>query len=192
MAADLKKIEATIVLSFDDQSAPGATPDPDTNSGGEGLLPLANGHFLVVKEKNPLRIIEFASKGTRPSGYKPSLSIESKGSFPLPENRSTPFVPVFTWRFVKDMEALLEDSSGLNVDAKGTLYVLGDQRNLIGKIGNRLKPNKEQLKVSRFWSIPSSIKQPEGMVIDEENRPLIAIDRKNTKEPNFFVLSPLK
>lgn len=182
VSADLKTLEGEITLLGQEAG----------NSGGEGLLPLANGHVLVVKEKNPIQVIEYGPEGSAPQGYKPGLSIEQQGRFPLPESFPTRFKPLHTWELIKSHETLLEDSSGLNVDKKGVLYLLGDQRNMIAKIGKKLEVQSKGLRFEKVWSLPSVLKQPEGMVVDDENRPILAIDTKNTTKPNLFLLSPLK
>lgn len=183
VSADLQKIEKTLDLPGFEENA---------NAGPEGMLPLSNGHVLIVKEKNPLRVMEFAPTGSKAEGYRPELSIEKKGIFPFAKDGGLSLKHVHTWHFSPENEELFEDSSGLNADGKGTLYLLGDQQNLIGRIGKNLKTNKEKLKLSQLWSIPSELKQPEGMVVDDENRPIIAIDQKKTKNPNLFLLSPLE
>lgn len=151
---------------------------------------LANGHILVVKEKDPLTIIEFAPKGSLPSGYQPSLSIEKKGVYPL--GALSDLFPVAVWNLTKNQEDLFEDSSGLNVDSNGTLYLLGDQKNMIGRIGDQLNQQSKTVSIDKIWSLPSMIKQPEGMVIDSSKRPIIAIDRKKPNRDNLFVLTTLE
>jgi uncharacterized protein YjiK len=192
VSADLSKIEGRITLGLSSLAKSDATSSENSNSGGEGLVPLKNGHILVVHEKNPLQIIEYAPAGEPAQGYHSDLAIEKKGRFPLPSPSSSAFVAAHTWRLSAEREALFEDSSGLNSDDDGALYLLGDQKNLIGHIGRKLKTDKAKVKIDRLWSLPSSIRQPEGMVIDEEGRPIIAVDRKNAKHPNLFLLSPLK
>jgi uncharacterized protein YjiK len=190
VSADLTKVEGQIALR---PSPKGAESQPAKgNSGGEGLVPLKNGHFLVLKEKNPLQVIEFAPAGEEAAGYLAELSIERKGTFPIPKVSPTEFFPAFTWQLSSEHEELFEDSSGLNPDPNGTLYLLGDQKNLIGRIGPKLKKDKALIKIDHLWSLPSSIRQPEGMVIDENDQPIVAVDRKNTKRPNLFLLSRLQ
>ncbi len=191
ISADLAKIESRFNLKFPPVPQASGTA-ADTNSGGEGLMPLGNGHILIVKEKDPLQIIEFAPPGQKAAGYRTELSIEKKGFFPVPKTPTLEYPAVFSWRFAPEHEALFEDSSGLNVDEKGALYLLSDQRNMIGRIGKKLKKDKALIQIERLWSLPSKIRQPEGMVIDEQDRPIIAVDRKNTKDPNLFLLTPLR
>jgi uncharacterized protein YjiK len=192
VSADLKKLEGRIALTVPKDSKDAVDWHTDDNSGSEGLMPLSNGHVLVVKEKNPLRIFEFAQKGKAGAGYNAKLSIEMKGAFPLPKSEAIEFYPAMSWKLHPEHEELFEDASGLNADDKGALYLLGDQRNLIGRLGQKLTRQQAQIPIERLWSIPSTIKQPEGMVFDKQGRPIVAIDRKSTKHPNLFLLSELK
>lgn len=190
VSADLKRIETVISL----KSAQNSDVDweADVNSKGEGLLPLKNGHILVVKEKLPLSIVEFAPQGNKAQGYTKDLSIEKSGVFPFEKVQNNTYTAVHSWRFTPETELLLEDSSGINVDMNGELYLLGDQKNVIVKIGAALSTKEKVLAVKSLYSLPSILKQPEGMAIDELGHPIIALDRKNTKKPNLFLLSPLK
>lgn len=188
VSADLKKIESKISLTVPSGAKDSADWKNVENSGAEGLFPLKNGHMLIVKEKDPLRVVEFAPKGKNAQGFEPALSLEKKGLFPVSQELQS----AFTWKLSQQDERLFEDASGLNVDDNGVLYLLGDQKNLIGRIGSSLKTSAAELKIDRLWSIPSEVSKPEGMVIDEEGRPIISVDRKNLKKPNLFLLSPLK
>lgn len=191
IAPDLKSIEGSISLRMPQGHELAEKWGNEENSNAEGLLPLRNGHFLVVKEKDPLRLLEFAPAGASAEGYRSDLSIEHSGIFPLPE-KSKSFVPAFTWRFSEEMETLFEDSSGINLGPDGELYLLGDQKNLIASLGKKLKTKKDRVKLARLYSLPSRLKQAEGMVIDDEGRPIIATDRKKTNQANLFLLSPIR
>ncbi len=187
LSPDLSKTERVIHLSVPEMGG-------NANSGGEGLVPLKNGHILVVKEKNPLHIIEFSAYANPAEGYKPSLSIEKVGLFPLPAETSEAITlsTSFIWRFEPELEDLFEDASELVTGPQGELYLLGDQKNLIGRLGGTLKLKKDRIKLKQLFSLPSSIKKPEGMVLDDDARPVVAIDSKRSDQPNVFVLSPLK
>jgi len=191
VASDLSKIEKRIDLVESGKSKDTLLLSSEQNSGGEGIMPLKNGHVLVVKEKDPLQILEFAPIGGKASGYNPNLSIEREGIFPL-TSTTLKLENVFSWSLRPEHEVLFEDSSGINVDKEGRLYLLGDQQKLIGRLGGHLRVDQKIVEINKLWSLPSIIKQPEGMVIDDHGRPIVAIDRKNTKKNNLFLLTPLK
>jgi uncharacterized protein YjiK len=191
VAPDLGRIESRIRLTVPKDSPLAPSWNQEGNGKGEGLLPLKNGHILVVKERGPIEVIEFAPAGAAAEGYRKELSLEKNGRFPLPKDALTEFYPVHRWKLTSESEELFEDASGLDLDRQGNLYLLGDQQNLVGKIGKTLKADESEVRVERLWSIPSVLRQPEGMVIDDGDRPIIAIDRKNAKKANLFLLSPM-
>lgn len=164
--------------------------DVEANSQGEGILLLKNGHILVLKEKNPLKIIEFApSSDARPVGYNVNLSLEQNGEFPRPKS-GVKFVPVHFWALTGPQQKIFPDGSGLNVNHKGELFLLSDKGLSIGKIGT-LDPKLENYEIKEAWKFPYDIKKPEGMVFDNEGRILIATDSKKKDQPNLFVLDPM-
>jgi uncharacterized protein YjiK len=186
LSPDLKKIDFISKLELSSNAQ-----NDDSNSGLEGLMLLKNGHFLALKEKNPIRLFEFAPKGEKALGHQPSFSIEHTGVFPF--NKDKPeFNLVKTLELKSDEERLMEDASGVNTDKEGNLYLLGDQRKLIVSLGKNINAKDKHIKIISAWSIPKKLKQPEGMVIDLEGHPIIAIDNKKKKKPNLFKLSRLK
>jgi uncharacterized protein YjiK len=151
-------------------------------------LLLKNGHVLILKEKNPLKIVEFApSNSAVPAGFNAKLSLEIDGEFPRPQGKSIKFVPVHYWEMTEAQKKELPDGSGLNVNQKGELFLLSDQGLSIAKIG-KLDPSTKGFEISQTWKLPKEIKKPEGMVFDHEGRVLIATDAKKPKGSNFFVL----
>ena len=189
LSPDLKKIESEFDLKVSPEFAKEISWQAEANSQGEGILPLKNGHILVIKEKRPLRILEFGPAGAKAQGYKAEFSIEHEGAFPLPKDAAQ-FELLAHWKFALEAEETLGDSSGINVDRKGNLYLLSDESGRISEIGSKLEVGAP-LAFKKHWILPKGIVQPEGMVIDRDNRPIVAIDNKKAKDPNLFVLSPL-
>ncbi len=161
----------------------------EINSGPEGLTLLNNGHLLVVNEKNPLEIIEYGPKSSTALGYKVDFSVERSGSFPNPKSET---FPLSRWNLDSHSFKNMEDSSGINTDKNGNLYLLSDQKQSIGLLGSELNPKQKTLGIKKFWKLPKVLKQPEGMVIDDNNQPIIAIDRKKINKTNLFHLSKMK
>jgi hypothetical protein len=183
----LDAIEARIDLEVRAKDGLDLRWERDANARGEGLLLLKNGHVLVVKEKQPLRVIEFAPPEKPAEGYAAGSAIEPSGEFPRPAR----LVAVHAWSFAATAAGAIDDASGINVDADGVLYVLDELRRSIGRVGRTLGTGSREIELRESWRLPPPIEQPEGMVFDAERRPLIAIDRKRADEPNLFLLSPL-
>ena len=69
---------------------------------------------------------------------------------------------------------------------------MNDKKKLIGLIGPSMDQNVGNIDITEYWLLPSALVQPEGMVIDEQNQPVIAIDSKEKAKPNLFLLSEMK
>jgi hypothetical protein len=182
LSPDLSRVEKRISIPRQSRAE---------NSGAEGLFPLNNGHFIVVNEKEPLRIVELGARGEKPSGYTSSLNIENSGNFPV-EKIGASLASLKTW--APDSETLrnLKDSSGINADFDGNLYLLSDEEKVIALIGDSLTDSQTEVSATKYWKLPKKLKNPEGMVIDSNKQPIIAIDNKDDDKPNLFLLSPLQ
>lgn len=185
---ELSKIERVIEL----QSLPGVGKGKkNINSMGEGILLLSHGNILVSKEKDPFLLIEFGSPKSKALGYKASNSLEYGGTFSFSDSIS--YVPHHHWKLSRSDERRIRDVSGVNLDKEGNIYLLSDKSNLIAHIGNNLSVSKENnfLTIQNIFELPQIIKKAEGMVIDDQRRPIIVTDSKNKDEFNFFVLDAL-
>jgi hypothetical protein len=52
--------------------------------------------------------------------------------------------------------------------------------------------SQTEVSAKKYWKLPKKLKNPEGMVIDSNKQPIIAIDNKDDDKPNLFLLSPLQ
>jgi uncharacterized protein YjiK len=192
ISADLTKLEATIELLPPTDPAERKAWLNEPNSRGEGMLLLKNGHILFLKEKKPLRLIEYALPSEKPTGYKKSLNVEHSGTFALPQGEKISFAPIAEWRLDDDSDLMMEDASSLDTDDDGNLFLLGDKRNWIASIGAKLDPSQKTVSISKIWIFPAGIKKAEGFAIDKDGRPVVAIDSKVKDRGNLFLLSPLE
>lgn len=167
----------------------------DSNSKGEGILLLKNGHILILKEKKPVTIIEFSPKAdAAPQGYHPTMSIEFSGSFPIVTTEAlgtSIFVPVHSWVMEHGSKSHLPDASGINVGPRGELYLLSDKGRRIGRI-NELRPESTEFGITKAWDLPTEIRKPEGMVFDPSGRVFITSDDPDSSKPGFFVIDALQ
>jgi uncharacterized protein YjiK len=146
----------------------------DPNSRGEGLAFLENGHFLVLKEKKPRRLIEFGPRGEASVGLRP-LKIGKK--FPFPADKSARMVPLAAWKFSHESEPDFPDLSDLDVDNKGGLWVLTDEGRAIGMVTG--KDIDERLGIGSITKLSDKrdLEKPEGLILLGPAAALVACDK---------------
>ena len=184
---DLKSIERVIRLEIPKKGFERVAWNKDLNSRGEGLILLKNGNILVVKEKKPLKVLEFSADGASAEGYRPELAMEWAGVFPLPGEETSTYTARAFWA----LSSRMVDSSGINLDPRGRPYLLGDKESVIRRISGAFTPEVREIDLGVSWKLPAVAVKPEGMVIDEQMRPVIGLDQKKPSGMNLFVLSPL-
>lgn len=138
----------------------------DNNSSGEGLV-IDGDDLFILKEKNPIKIVKVNLKDDKVSLIK-------------------------EWDLVKKQDKKIDDASDLTRLDNGDFYISSDQKELIAKIVNIDKNYDKEFDLHKKWKLPKGIKQAEGLVIDDQMRPIIAIDQLGDSEPNLFLLSPLE
>lgn len=156
------------------------------NALGEGIIPLKNGHFLVIKERGRASIIEFGPEGEEAEGFDPAL-----GYFPGEEHQVKNFKesyrPLHIWTLPKTYKSC--DMSEINQDENGNLYLLSQQCQWIAKV-DKLSPRFGKVHFNGYWSIPRKIQNAESFVVVEDSkRFVVAEDKKSTKANNLFFLS---
>jgi hypothetical protein len=57
------------------------------------------------------------------------------------------------------------------------------------RLEGRLKPEEVKVRESVYWTLPKEIVKPEGLVIDRDMHPWIAVDQKREDRPSLFHLS---
>jgi len=183
--AALSRLVGTIELSAEDEEGQSHGFAEDENSKGEGLLLLRNGHLLVVKEKKPPLLIEFGPRGSSAQGITPDLF--DPATFPIPSPDASVFVPLQSWAV--DPTAGLKDLSDIAVYG-AELYLVSDKGGCLVQIDSTLPRDGGTASVLDRWALPKRIKKPEGLLMFEGRRALVAIDHDKDK-PNLFVLEPL-
>lgn len=162
----------------------------DENSRGEGLVLLKNGHVLILKEKDPVLLVEFGPEGDRPSGYRAGAAVSPTDTFPVPAPDRRRYVPLKVWELGKDSGKRAEDASEICVGPDGLLYVLSDKSRTVSVVESELAPSEERFKFDVSWDLPKGIEKPEGLVILPSGRPVVAVDAPKAGK-SVFVLSPL-
>jgi len=181
--ADLKKIVHTIQLSVPKSHALSKAWQDDANSHGEGMVLLSNGHVLVVKEKDPVALIEFAVDGEAAQGYDASLALGDR-AFKLPRGASSTMTPVHHWLLKASQVSAIGDVSELAVDTDGRLLLLTDQGRSVVRVERGLRADEDKMDIKALYKLPSAVDKPEGLVM-ASGIPLVAIDQKNAGESLF-------
>ncbi len=163
----------------------------DSNSRGEGLLLLKNGHFLVAKEKNPAALVEFGPAGDAALGLEAASRLGGTEAFQFPTKTRATYVPLKVWLLTKESEEAMPDISEITLTADGTLYLLSDKTQSIARLEADLKANEDKARVEEVWKLPKDVVQPEGLVLLDDFSPLVGIDAKEQKV-NLFTFKALR
>jgi hypothetical protein len=162
----------------------------EENSRGEGMVLTGNGHLLLLKEKRPALLVEFGPPGHSPRGWNAGAAADQ------PDCRIPPPAPVLValkvWEFAKSLRRQAEDASELAAGPDGRLYLLSQQSALLFRLEARLKPGENKVHADAVWRLPRDFGTAEGLVLDADLHPWVALDLKQTDQPNLFRLSSLR
>lgn len=187
---DLTILEQTLILKVPKSSPVYTTWEKDPNSRGEGLVLLKNGHILIMKEKDPVQLIEFGPAGNSSSGFRPGDAAGPGDKWPPAAGKNIDFVPLKVWDIGETSRDLLKDASELTTGPDGKLYALSDQAECIVAIENVLKKTEERFKIKQSWRLPTKITKPEGMIFDDKFAPLVTSDLSGI-DRNLFLLGKI-
>lgn len=182
----LRAVKHTFEISIPSSHPLSSAWKKDANSRGEGMLLLANGHVLLVKEKDPVAILELAPSGAEAEGYSAELALRD-ATFRLPPSAggaSSKLVPVHHWLLKDSQTKLAKDVSELAVDVDGRLLLLSDQDRVLVRVERGLRPDEDKVDLKAVFTLPGSVDKPEGLVL-ADGVPFVAIDAKNPGETLF-------
>ena len=158
----------------------------DPNSQGEGLLPLRNGHILVIKESKPSLIIEFGLATEKAQGFSKNLLVDEKNNFTLTEEKIQ-MIPLAFWKLPKEFSSC--DLSELNYSREGKLEILSQRCQALIKIKD-LEVEKKIVTIEKIWNLPRALKYAEAFISLEKTGDFIVFeDKKNIFEKNSYFLS---
>lgn len=151
--------------------------DREENSRGEGLVLLADGHALVIKEKNPVVIIEIG-----PGGDRRSLDhVSAPTRWDVPPGND---LPVVHWVEIPSAPADVSDCEVVG----GVIYALSDQDRSLVVLGH----DQESFDITDRWDLDKKIEKPEGLAVTSTGDWYIAMDTRDGRDAIVRIQSPLK
>lgn len=167
----------------------------DANKGPEGILLLEGGRLLVVKQKDPVLLIEFGPPQDGNSTFEPCGHLALLDRFELPADRDGELVPLHSWLLLDEDGDGLESANDLAVDGEGNLNVLSSHSRSIYELPARSSEGGEMMAEGR-WRLPDEMglspdRRAEGLTFDGQGRPVVAIDARDEHE-NLFLLKRLR
>jgi uncharacterized protein YjiK len=184
---DLQKLSASFTLDPSSVKSLDKLWKKDPNSRGEGMVLMKRGHLLLLKEKRPSLLVEFGPAGDLPIGYGHDTFLTPGEEFVYPTRDR--LVALKVWQFSKHLATLARDASDLTIGPDGRVYMLSDESAIVIRLEERLKPDQTELHASAAWKLPAEIVKPEGLVVDKELHPWVAVDSKEKDQPNLFRLT---
>ncbi len=164
----------------------------DPSSRGEGLLLLRGGRLLVVKEKRPPALVEFAPIGRPAKGLSRDDFLAAGESWDAPAG-DVEFEAVSMWRLRGQAKKTLADVSDVALGRDRSLWLLSDKSRSVGRLSleKPLSVSGESIRdLDGAWRLPKKTKKPEGVAALDDERVLIAMDTGSTKKNGMIVRRP--
>ena len=160
----------------------------DPNARGEALVLLRDGHVLVIKQKDPVRLIEFGPLGSSARGLGAARFLGADARFEIAPGALAEYEPLESWRFDGPLESINDAAV-----AGGELYVVSRSSRTIARLAAEVAPCDESVAVAATWALPDAVGEPEGLVLLDRLVPLVADDqpRQEPARDNVFRLEPL-
>lgn len=193
-APNLERIDMLLHL---DLTVPGLAKKPSSkqrkrsNSRGEGLLLLKQGHALIAMETKPAMLIEVGPAGATPLGFSSAQILGSQELFtPKTESAATSavargrLVALASWRLERQNQAC--DAADLALDDKGRLLVLSQSCGQIFVI-EQLAIDSMKTSIAQTLTLPANLRKAEALVQLPSGEFLVGEDLKTAK-PSVHIL----
>jgi hypothetical protein len=194
LSPTMDDLVAVIALEVDDGEADWKEKwREDKNARGEALVLLRDARILVIKQKDPLRLIEFGPAGSSSHGLGAARLLGRGDAFELEEGSGVQYEPLESWGVEAGEGGQLESINDAIV-AGDELYVVSRSSRQIARLDVEVEPSDESLRVERSWDLPDEIGQPEGLVLLEGAVALVADDQEDdgSSRDNVFRLGTLR
>lgn len=165
----------------------------DQNARGEALILLRDARILVIKQKDPLRLIEFGPAGSSPHGLGATRFLGRGDTFEVEEGSVVDYEPLESWGVEPGEGGELESINDAAI-VGSELYVVSRSSRRIARLDAEVEPSDESLLVERSWDLPGEIAQPEGLAVLDGLAPLVADDQESdgSSRDNVFRLGTLR
>lgn len=178
-APDLELVAVLeLVVDVDEEWAV-AWRDHD-NARGEAITLLRDGHLLVAKQKDPVRLIEFGPKGAAAAGLGAATFLSADEGLDLPDGSRVDYHVLASWGIRKSDRESLESISDLAV-LDGEMYAISRKSRVVAKLETDVQAQDETVGIERLWRVPEQIQHPEGLVI-LAGIPIVADDISSEKD----------
>lgn len=179
-----RRITHTFVLDGGDLPGLGRTWADDATSRGEGLVLLRDGHVLVIKEKRPAGFLEFGPKGSAAAGVSSLTLHPEDAEWSAP---SGSILAALAWWPADDR---LGDLSDAAVGPDGSLYLVSDKSNAIGRLALPLVPDGHTARFERIWGLPDDVVKAEGLAFLPGGEAVVAVDQPHLGRNLVVLPSP--
>jgi hypothetical protein len=186
-SADLTERLQTIELRADDGPDHRARKLLDgDNRGPEGMLLLARGHLLAVKQRKPVMLVEFGPRDDDARGFGPDAQLAPGIAFAL---SGTELFPLRSWKLRDEDD--VKSANDLAVDGEGRLHAISSKTRCIYE----LRPDGDHAVAAARWHLADDVgaskdRNAEGLAFDPHDRPIVALDVQDS-DANLFVLERL-
>lgn len=164
----------------------------DPSSRGEGMVLLRNGRLLVAKEKHPRALVEFCPAGAPAQGISADDLVGPDEEWDPPTG-DVEYVATAIWRLGGRAKKALRDISALAVGPDRSLWLLSDKSRALGRVSlaTPLRPAGPDITgLDELLRLPKGTEKPEGMVVIDDHRLLVASDTKSTHDNGIIVERP--
>jgi hypothetical protein len=192
----LERHTATIQLTVDKHEPGfGEQWDGDPNKRAETLVLLTDGHLLVIKQRKPIRFIEFGPANAEPLGLSEGTFLRGDAAF-LPDPADVEYTVLASWGVDDETKQSFESVNDASVTADGKLYVLSSRSRRIGRVEVPVGPGEARIAIRPVWDLPDGLPgetpkdRPEGFVLPGGNEAFVAVDTKELV-PNLVRVGPL-
>lgn len=156
------------------------------NRGAEGMLLLARGHLLAVKQRKPVLLVEFGPRHDVAHGFGSDAQLAPGAAFAL---AGTELFPLRSWKLRDEDE--VKSANDLAVDGAGRLHAISSKTRCIYE----LQPDGDEIVPAARWDLADDVgaskdRNAEGLAFDAHDHPIVALDVKDT-DANVFVLDQL-